>query len=450
MTETVSTAEAAIVGLLSDPATRANPYPAYDAIRAAGGVFHSELGFWFVSSYSEAARLMRHPDLPRQHGESWTRRGEMSNSLGRPWFEQQARFMIFIDPPDHTRIRGLVSRAFTPRYLQRLKPQVVERVEQLVDEFAERGGGDLIDSLALSLPMMVICDMLGVPAGDRDNFRRWTIDIAATLEPFPSPEVQDAADKASVAFEDYFKDLVRKRRSTPRDDLLSRMIEAEEAGERLNEQELIATAILLLAAGFETTTNLIGNGTLALLGSRDQWDALVADPSLAARAVEEILRYDSPVQMATPRVPTTRPLRPAPRGTTPFAARMATTSSRAVEATTRLKGGAAKTSSVARGVTTFFWAATATITSTERQETTRAFGQAGKDEIVASTSNDNQYGGPGDDALYDNIGRDNLYLGAGFDYGSVTDATADDSVDGGPDVDECPSDASDDKVNCES
>lgn len=302
MTETASTAEAAIVGLLSDPDTRANPYPAYDLIRAAGGVFRSELGFCFVSSYSEAARLMRHPDLPRQHGESWTRRGELSNSLGRPWFEQQARFMLFLDPPDHTRIRGLVSRAFTPRYLQRLKPQIDERVEQLVDDFGEKGGGDLIDSLALSLPMMVICDMLGVPAKDRDSFRKWTIDIAATLEPFPSPEVQDAADAASVAFEDYFKDLVRERRKSPSDDLLSRMIEVEAAGERLNEQELIATAILLLAAGFETTTNLIGNGTLALLRNRDQWDALVADPSLAARAVEELLRYDSPVQMATPRV----------------------------------------------------------------------------------------------------------------------------------------------------
>ena len=306
MTEATASAEAAIVGLLSDPATRANPYPAYDTIRAAGGVFRSELGFCFVSSYSEAARLMRHPDLPRQHGESWTRRGELSNSLGRPWFEQQARFMLFVDPPDHTRIRGLVSRAFTPRYLQRLKPQIQERVEHLVDDFAERGGGDLIDSLALSLPMMVICDMLSVPAKDRDSFRKWTIDLAATLEPFPSPEVQDAADAASVAFENYFEALVRERRKNPSDDLLSRMIEVEEAGERLNEQELIATAILLLAAGFETTTNLIGNGTLALLRNRDQWDALVADPSLAARAVEELLRYDSPVQMATPRVARTQ------------------------------------------------------------------------------------------------------------------------------------------------
>ena len=295
-------AEEAIMGLLSDPDLRANPYPAYDAIRSSAPAFHSSLEFWFVSSYSECARLMRHPDLTRQHEDSWTQRGELSNSIGRPWFEQQERFMLFLDPPDHTRIRGLVSRAFTPRYLQRLKPQITERVEHLVDEFAEQGGGDLVDALALTLPMMVICDMLGVPAEDRNSFRHWTIQLAATLEPFPSPEVQDAADEASVAFEGYFKDLVRERRKDPSDDLLSRLIETGEAGDKLSEPELIATAILLLAAGFETTTNLIGNGTLALLRHRDQWEALVADPTLAAQGVEELLRYDSPVQLATPRV----------------------------------------------------------------------------------------------------------------------------------------------------
>ena len=298
----VMTAETAILSLLDDQSVRANPYPAYESIRAAGGAFYSTLDFWFVSSYTECDRLMRHPDLVRKHGDSWNLRGELMACIGRPWFEQQGRFMLFLDPPDHTRIRGLVSRAFTPRYLQRLRPQIVERVEQLVDRMVEQGGGDLIDDLALPLPMMVICDMLGVPVEDRDSFRRWTATLAATLEPFPSPEVQDAADEAGTAFESYFTDLVRERRKKPGDDLLSRMIEAEQEGDRLGERELILNAILLLAAGFETTTNLIGNGTLALLCNRSQWEALVDDPSLAPRAVEELLRYDSPVQLATPRV----------------------------------------------------------------------------------------------------------------------------------------------------
>jgi cytochrome P450 len=295
-------AEEAIASLLSDQEARANPYPAYDQIRETAPAFKSNIDFWFVASYDECNRLMRHPDLVRKHEDSWEGRGELMGCVGRPWFEQQGRFMLFLDPPDHTRLRGLVRSAFTPRFLQKLKPQIDERVKTLVDEFADQGGGDLVDALALTLPMQVICDMLGVPAEDRSSFRSWTVRAAATMEPFPSPEVQDAADESAVAFENYFKELVRERRKSPSDDLLSALIEAEEEGDRLDEEELIVTAILLLAAGFETTTNLIGNGTLALMRNRDQWEALVAQPSLAAQGVEELLRYDSPVQLATPRV----------------------------------------------------------------------------------------------------------------------------------------------------
>lgn len=295
-------AETALMSLLDDQSVRANPYPAYESIRAVGPAFRSSLEFWFVSSYPECDRLMRHPDLVRKHENSWELRGEIMGCIGRPWFEQQGRFMLFLDPPDHTRIRGLVRQAFTPRYLQHLRPQIEQRVDELLDRMVEGGGGDLINDLALPLPMMVICDMLGVPVDDRESFRRWTVALAATLEPFPAPEVQDGADEAIVEFESYFSDLIRARRGDPRDDLLSRLIEAEASGDKLNESELILAAILLLAAGFETTTNLIGNGTLALLSNRAQWTKLVEDPSLAPGAVEELLRYDSPVQLATPRV----------------------------------------------------------------------------------------------------------------------------------------------------
>ena len=128
----VMAAETAIMSLLNDQSVRANPYPAYESIRSAGSAFRSSLEFWFVSSYGECDRLMRHPDLVRKHGDSWELRGELMNCVGRPWFEQQGRFMLFLDPPDHTRIRGLVRQAFTPRYLQRLRPQIEDRVEELV------------------------------------------------------------------------------------------------------------------------------------------------------------------------------------------------------------------------------------------------------------------------------------------------------------------------------
>ena len=300
--ETNEAAETALFALVGDPDARANPYPAYETIRAAGPAYESDFDFWFVTSYAECDRLMRHPDLVRQHEDSWERRGEINNATGRLWFEQQRRYMLFIDPPDHTRIRGLVRGAFTPRYLQHLRPQISRRVDDLIGKMADNNGGDLIADFALPLPMMVICDMLGVPTEARESFRKWTVALAATLEPFPSPDVQDRADVAAEEFESYFTDLVRERRKSLGDDLLSRLIEVEEAGEQLTEEELVATGTLLLAAGFETTTNLIGNGTLALLCNRDQWDKLVEDPALAPKAVEEILRYDSPVQIATPRV----------------------------------------------------------------------------------------------------------------------------------------------------
>jgi cytochrome P450 len=164
------------------------------------------------------------------------------------------------------------------------------------------GKADLIGDFAFQLPLQVICEMLGIPTEDRDSFRKWTIAVAAVFEPFPPAPVQDAADEATDAFEQYFNELIPRRRENPGEDLLSRMIQAEDEGEKLTREELISAATLLLGAGFETTTNLIGNGTYALLKNRDQWEQLVQEPGLAKNAVEELLRYDSPVQIATPRV----------------------------------------------------------------------------------------------------------------------------------------------------
>jgi cytochrome P450 len=210
--------------------------------------------------------------------------------------------MLWLDPPDHTRLRGLVSKAFTPRYVAKLHDRVSEIVDELVARLAEAGEVDFIEDFAFQLPITIICDMLGIPAEDRDSFRVWTVEIAQTLEPLPPEHVQNAADEATLKLTAYLRDLVAARRDTGGDDLLGQLIHAEEEGQRLTADEIVSTAGLLLGAGFETTTNLLGNGMLALLRHPDQWSLLKKDPSLAAAAVEELLRYDSPVQMATPRV----------------------------------------------------------------------------------------------------------------------------------------------------
>lgn len=300
--DATTAAEEAIGRLIFDPVARADPYPTYTSIRNASPVYQVSFGPWFVTDYEDSAAMLRDPRLVRQHKDSWEQRAILQNSVGRDWMEAQSRWMLWLDPPDHTRLRGLVSKAFTPRYISKLKDRVQEVVDGLIDDMAGAGEVDLIAHLAFPVPITIICDMLGVPTKDRDSFRKWTVDMVQTLEPLPPEEVQDAADAAATEFIAYFRVLIEERRKSPHDDLLSGLISAEEEGERLSEDEVIAQATLLLGAGFETTTNLIGNGSLALLRHPEQWSKLVSGPERARSAVEELLRYDSPVQMATPRV----------------------------------------------------------------------------------------------------------------------------------------------------
>ena len=292
----------AVTNLVFDPATRANPYPVYDLLRTEQPVYQSPIGPWFVTSYEDCARLLREPRLTRRFEDSWEQRALIQDSVGRAWFDQQERWMLWLDPPDHTRLRGLVSKAFTPRYVSQMHGRVAQVVDELVSAMRERGEVDFIAAFAFELPITIICDMLGVPTQDRHQFRTWSVAIGQTLEPLPSQQVQDAADDGTVKLAAYLRDLIRDRRDEPGDDLLGELIRAEEEGQRLTEDEIVSTAGLLLGAGFETTTNLLGNGMLALLRHPDQWAALVDDPEMAGAAVEELLRYDSPVQMATPRV----------------------------------------------------------------------------------------------------------------------------------------------------
>jgi cytochrome P450 len=214
------------------------------------------------------------------------------------------RVLLFTDPPDHTLLRTLVNKAFTPRTVERLRGHITELVDGILDDVAGRGEMDVIADLAFPLPALVICELMGVPTSDRDMFHGWSGEVAPILDPWASKEVLDNAVQTLAKFLFYFMDLVQKRRQDPQDDLVSALLATEEHDDKLTDEQLLALCILVFIAGHETTQNLIGNGLLALLRNPDQLRKLREDPSLTKDAVEELLRYDSPVQL-TGRSPTT-------------------------------------------------------------------------------------------------------------------------------------------------
>jgi pimeloyl-[acyl-carrier protein] synthase len=282
-----------------DPEFLANPYPIYHRLRAEDPVHHSPLGFWILTRYDDVAFSLRDPRLGKEAIASYVaaRFGTTPPGVGVSMLDR--------DPPDHTRLRGLVSKAFTPRVVERLRPHIQQIVNALLDRVEGTGSMDLIESFAYPLPVTVICQMLRVPVEHRERFKQWGLDIARGLDGVllpPDSEVLRRSITARHGLSDYFRGLIAERRASPREDLLSALIAAEEAGDKLNEEELLATCILLLIAGHETTVNLIGNGTLALLRHPDQLRRLREHPELISSAVEELLRYDGPVQR-TARIP---------------------------------------------------------------------------------------------------------------------------------------------------
>jgi len=207
--------------------------------------------------------------------------------------------MLDRDPPDHTRLRSLVSKAFTPRVVEGLRPRIQQIVDGLIARAQAAGSMDLIEEFAYPIPVNVICEMMGVPVRDHERFKGWSLDIARGLDSIwlpPDSEIPRRSAAARHAISDYFRELIAQRRTSPRADLLSALIAAEEAGDKLNEEELLATCILILIAGHETTVNLIGNGVLALLRHPAELSRLRATPGLITSGVEELLRYDGPVQ----------------------------------------------------------------------------------------------------------------------------------------------------------
>ena len=286
------------------PDAQADPYPLYHQLRNEQPVHWSELMEAHVCSrYDDVVAVLRDPrfsaDRRRARSRFVQAAAEMEQNAG-PFF--QAQTMLTSDPPQHTRLRGLVNKAFTARRVESLRPHIQEIVDELLDAVQGKRELDVIWDLGYPLPVIVIAELLGVPSGHREQFKHWSDGIVGTLgSPFAAPEVQQRAFQSMTELAAYFRDVIEERRRAPQDDLISALIAAEEQGQALSEEELLATLILLLVAGNETTTNLIGNGTLALLRHPDQLARLRADPSVAESAVEELLRYDSPVQ-ATGRV----------------------------------------------------------------------------------------------------------------------------------------------------
>jgi hypothetical protein len=270
----------------------ADPYPALHALRRIAPVNPTPLGIVRLSRYADCVRLLREVKTGvRRRDGSVPRLAEGSTP---------PEFMLEQDPPAHTRLRKLVSKAFTPRAVEAWRPRARALAESLVDEALASGEADLIAGLALPVPATLICEMLGVPAADRGRFTGWTSDAThGLLGDLATPEVQQRSAGAALALAGYFNELIAERRGRLADDLLSELIRAEEAGDRLTPNELLIQAIGLLIAGFETTIGLIGNGAAALARHPGEAAKLRARPELLPNAVEECLRYEGPIGLTT-------------------------------------------------------------------------------------------------------------------------------------------------------
>jgi cytochrome P450 len=281
-----------------DPAFLADPYPVFDQLRATAPVWKAPFGRCFLTRYDDCNLLLRDRRFGKDYanGDALIRRFGPT-ALQEPAVVELSNMMLMRDPPDHTRLRGLVTKAFTARRIEALRERVREMADRLVNKVVALGRMDAIRDLAFPLPVLVICELLGIPEADRDRFITGSVSGGTLLNPTPPTRAElDSANSSSQASGAYFEALFEQRRREPQDDLITQLVRAEEAGDRLNTAELRANVHLLFAAGHETTVNLIGNGLLSLLRQPEQWRILRDDPSLIPNAVEEMLRFESPVQ----------------------------------------------------------------------------------------------------------------------------------------------------------
>lgn len=282
------------------PGFLADPYPAYRALLRENPVsWEPMMETWVFTRYEDVDAVLTHPNTSADRRSARNRLAEMARQQEQNFGPfSRAPSMLTSDPPVHTRLRKLVSKAFTPRAVENLRPRIQEIADGLLDEAARDGSMDLVTALAYPLPVIVISEMLGVPPEDRATFKKWSDEVVATLGgPFVAPEVIDRARAALESLSDYLVPIIRDRREHPREDLISALVAAEEQGQVLSEDEIFSTTILLLIAGNETTTHLIDNGTYALLRNPDQLALLREKPELIASAVEELLRFIGPVQL---------------------------------------------------------------------------------------------------------------------------------------------------------
>jgi cytochrome P450 len=279
----------------------ANPYPRYAELRAQGRIVYDEVtDHWVVPHHADVNALLRDRRFGRTYHHLAT-----DQEMGRPsappdhapFWHLVRSGILDMEPPDHPRVRGLVSKAFTPRMVQSLRPDIRRLMDGLVDAVAGAGEIDLIAAIAEPLPVAVIATMLGIPEADQHLLRPWSADICGMYELDPSEEAARTAVRACVEFSDYLRELSRERRARPKDDLISALAQVAEAGERLTEDELIGTVVLLLNAGHEATVNVTGNGWWSLFRNPGELERLRADHALITPAVEELMRHDTPLQM---------------------------------------------------------------------------------------------------------------------------------------------------------
>jgi cytochrome P450 PksS len=280
---------------------KANPFPFLARLRESEPVYRTSLPdktpVWLITRYDDVTALLRDERFTKNRRSALT--PEQARKL--PWmpsmFRPLERNMLDLDPPDHTRLRTLVHKAFTPALVDQMGDRVQALADELLDEIAWQGEMDLIGDYALPLPMTIITEILGVPSSDRGKFHRWSQAVVSLSSPSPTLRVIPSVWR----FIHYLRSFFKMRRRDPQDDLVSALIKAEEAGDKLNEDELLAMVFLLLIAGHETTVNLIGNGVLALLENPIQMEMLRGEPALIKPAIEELLRYTSPVFTTTER-----------------------------------------------------------------------------------------------------------------------------------------------------
>jgi cytochrome P450 len=285
---------------LDDPAFHADPHPFYAEWRKTGpvrpvvlpGGFHG----WLITRYEDARQALNDPRLSKAIDYA-----QGKDPLPPDIAAAIGHHMLAVDPPDHTRLRRLVSTAFTARRIEALRPRIEQITDGLLDDIAGRDRVDLIDALAFPLPIQVICELLGIPADDRDSFRSWSNVLVG------GQSLRDQLPGAMFALVSYVRALIADRRRHPGDDLLSGLIAVRDEEDRLSEDELSSMVFLLLIAGHETTVNLIGNGAYLLLSERERWERLRAEPGLMPTAIEEFLRFESPVETASFRI-TTEPV----------------------------------------------------------------------------------------------------------------------------------------------